>query len=452
MRLYAFLVTLLLQLAVLGHAFQDTYNRPGRWSATDHKNHRAWLSNIARRVDESPEELHPVIKEFEDRIDTTPRLAMLFQSMFNEVPLHYTKQDNGAPQLRNYKHMLRVLNHLIRTAPSYSERKNRMSFVGLPINAVLDWPMGTPSGFAAFIDPEVNQMIQKILNVWGAFLQSPDSAYVLGNEKLDWFGPTALEDLTRVANIGKTNYTFDEMFISDPSDPKHGYTSWDNFFTRLFHDGIRPVSAPDNDSVIVNSCESKPYNVQHNVKGHDAFWVKEQPYSVLDMLGRDPMADRFVGGTIYQAFLSALSYHRWHAPISGKIVKSYIINGTYYSEPLFTGTTSPRDNHTYIDDVGIVTAETYLTSMATRAVIFIEADNPAIGTVAFVGVGMAEVSTCDITVKEGQHVKKGEQLGMFHYGGSTHCLLFENGVNVTGFPEKGGEWNVPVRGELAVVQ
>lgn len=96
--------------------------------------------------------------------------------------------------------------------------------------------------------------------------------------------------------------------------------------------------------------------------------------------------------------------------------------------------------------MGIITAETYLTSIATRAVIFIEADNPYIGTVASVGVGMAEVLTCDITVKEGQHVKKGEQLGMFHYGGSTHFLLFENGVNVTGFPEKGGEWNVPVRG------
>lgn len=27
MRLYAFLVTLFLQMAVLGHAFQDTYNR-----------------------------------------------------------------------------------------------------------------------------------------------------------------------------------------------------------------------------------------------------------------------------------------------------------------------------------------------------------------------------------------------------------------------------------------
>jgi phosphatidylserine decarboxylase len=30
---------------------------------------------------------------------------------------------------------------------------------------------------------------------------------------------------------------------------------------------------------------------------------------------------------------------------------------------------------------------------------------------AFIGIGMTEVSTCDITVKEGQKVKKGEQLG-----------------------------------------
>jgi phosphatidylserine decarboxylase len=27
-------------------------------------------------------------------------------------------------------------------------------------------------------------------------------------------------------------------------------------------------------------------------------------------------------------------------------------------------------------------------------------------------------------------VQKGSQLGMFHFGGSTHCLLFRPGVNV----------------------
>lgn len=40
------------------------------------------------------------------------------------------------------------------------------------------------------------------------------------------------------------------------------------------------------------------------------------------MLAHDKLAEQFVGGTVYQAFLSALSYHRWHSPVSGKIVKA----------------------------------------------------------------------------------------------------------------------------------
>eukprot|EP01034_Spumella_vulgaris_P037122 gene37122-45799_t len=33
-------------------------------------------------------------------------------------------------------------------------------------------------------------------------------------------------------------------------------------------------------------------------------------------------------------------------------------------------------------------------------------------------------------VPVGQHVSKGDQLGMFHFGGSTHCLLFGPEVNL----------------------
>jgi len=62
--------------------------------------------------------------------------------------------------------------------------------------------------------------------------------------------------------------------------------------------------------------------------------------------------------------------------------------------------------------------------------IFIEADNPAIGLMCFMSVGMSEVSTNEITVYEGQHVNKGDQLGMFHFGGSTHCMIFRPEVNI----------------------
>ncbi len=61
----------------------------------------------------------------------------------------------------------------------------------------------------------------------------------------------------------------------------------------------------------------------------------------------------------------------------------------------------------------------------------LQADNPAIGLMCVVAIGMAEVSSCEITVVAGQHVAKGDQIGMFHFGGSTHCLVFRPGVNLS---------------------
>lgn len=167
------------------------------------------------------------------------------------------------------------------------------------------------------------------------------------------------------------------------------------------------------------------------------------------MLAHDPLAKHFAGATVYQAFLSALSYHRWHSPVSGTIRRAFVQDGTYFSEPLFEGVGDP-DVHE-IDTGGITVGQGYLSALATRGIIFIEADNPAIGLMAFIAIGMDEVSSVDITVKEGQHVKKGEQTGMFHFGGSTHCLLFRKGVKVSDFPEVGRHENVPVRSKVAVV-
>jgi phosphatidylserine decarboxylase len=125
------------------------------------------------------------------------------------------------------------------------------------------------------------------------------------------------------------------------------------------------------------------------------------------MLAFDDLAEQFVGGTVYQAFLSALSYHRWHTPVSGTIKKAYVVDGTYYSEPPF----EDFGNNEEADPHGETTSQEYISAVATRAIIFIEADNKKLGTIAFLGIGMTEVSTCEITVKEGQKVKKGDELG-----------------------------------------
>jgi phosphatidylserine decarboxylase len=65
------------------------------------------------------------------------------------------------------------------------------------------------------------------------------------------------------------------------------------------------------------------------------------------------------------------------------------------------------------------------------------------------------VSTCDIRVYEGQHLSKGDQIGMFHYGGSTHCLIFRPEVKLS-FDLRGQtpgvhSTNIPVNSRIATV-
>jgi len=133
-------------------------------------------------------------------------------------------------------------------------------------------------------------------------------------------------------------------------------------------------------------------------------------------------------------------------------MKSYLVEGTYFSEPLFEGLGDPSAGGD-IDEGGEKTGQGYLTATATRAIIFFEADNKNLGLVCFMGIGMTEVSTCETTVKEGQHVKTGDEIDMFHYGGSTHCVIFRKGVELEGFPNtQNAEHNVHVRAKLPTLK
>jgi phosphatidylserine decarboxylase len=328
---------------------------------------------------------------------------------------------------------------------------------------MLTGPMNTPSGFAFFIDSRVNSHLKNILDEWGRFLSSPASLSCLGTDSEGWFSDECKGALVTAASTASSSSSssndFTSMYICNPEERYHGYKSWDDFFTREFREGIRPIAAPEDDRVIVAACESCPYRISTDITSRDKFWAKGQPYSLLDMVNGDDLYEHFIGGTIYQAFLSALSYHRWHAPVSGTIKKSFIVPGTYFSEPLSRG----FSNADGPDPSAPTLSQSYIAAVATRAVMFIEADNRDIGLMCMIAIGMAEVSTCDVTVKEGQHVKKGEQMGMFHFGGSTHCLIFgpkvklawneERFTQETPFlKENEAQKNVPVRSLLAVVE
>src|ERR1035437_4244835 len=282
------------------HALQQVRQSPGQ------RDSQTWL---------------PVVQEFKALIDNDPELYMLFTQMFEQIPRTpaYLNDPVGNPQVRNYRDMLKLINQILTQAPEY----NKTDLVGFPINAIVNWAMGTPAGAAAFLNHKVNRQLKKILTQWAVFLNSADSRTVLNNHpEKGWFGRDALLAMPTLA----------QDFDVKPDLPFYGFRSWDDFFTRQFRDGRRPVASPNDDSVIANACESAPYRLAKNVQLRDQFWIKDQPYSLAHMMDDDALAQQFAGGTIYQAFLSATSYHRWHSPVSGRIVKTRLIDGSYYAQ------------------------------------------------------------------------------------------------------------------------
>src|ERR1700689_787912 len=379
----------------------DVRRRAG-WLPEDHDDLESWLDGPRQRGGPRGERVvsQPVLTESQELIDTDPVVRMSLNQMIAQVP---STKPYRKRHLENVPHMMRLINEVLTTAPEFGP-----NMVATPLGAILDWTMGTPAGFAAFRDPRVNAMIKKILNAWCEFLSSGDSLYALNDSPSGW----KCAEARRAVGI--------EQYEHDPKDEHWGFASWNDFFTRRFEDGERPVASPDDDKVIVSACEATPYGISTDVKRQDRFWIKSQPYSLEDMLANDDSVDQFVGGTVYQAFLSATNYHRWHSPVAGTIVRAFMVEGTYYSEPDSEGA----------DAVEPMNSQSYLAHVAARAVILIEAEDPVIGLMAFIAVGLSEVSSCLIRpgIEPGYHVEKGEELGYFQYGGSTHRLVFRPGA------------------------
>jgi phosphatidylserine decarboxylase len=406
--------------------------RVGEWLPSDAAFLQRWLEAMLEKARVEQKALHPEIEEFRNLIESDAQIFMLFCQMFDQVPRRYKQDPCGQPQVRDYRQMLMLLNTIMTHAPEFDQT----GLVGCPINAIFDWSMGTAAGMAAFLNEQVNAQLKKILNAWARFLSCGDSACVLNDDPhKGWFGADALKAMPN----------FEREFVCEPAAPHWGFHSWDHFFTRELRPGARPVASPHDDRVIVNACEAAPYRIAREVNYRDTFWTKSQPYSIVHMLANDKLAALFAGATVYQAYLNPLSYHRWHSPVSGTVVKAYVKDGTYYAEAASHG----------FDPAGPNDSQGYITALATRAIIFLEANDPRIGLLCVVAVGMAEVSGCEITVYEGQRLRKGEQLGMFHFGGSSYCLIVRGDVKLE-FDHHGQKpglhaKNIPVNARLAKI-
>jgi phosphatidylserine decarboxylase len=374
--------------------------RLGGWLPADETALESFRLALVDRVQVLNLALNPEVEKLGNLIKDDPVLRMDFTLAIEQATAAGHKLGYS-----NIDELMLLINGVMTMSPSF----DTSALVGCPLNAILDWIMCAPAGFAAFRSPALNAQLNRVLQTWNKFLNSTKSCTYLNiTPPKGWFCPESFK------TIQLNNFQY------DPSKPYWGFKSWNDFFIRKFKPGVRLVAEPNNSKVITSGCESVPYAIEQNVKLSDTFWIKSQPYSLKNIFTapKTSLAESFVGGTVYQAFLSAYNYHRWHAPVSGTIADVYLVAGTYYSEAESEGE----------DPAGPNDSEGYITTVATRMIIVIDCDDHSLGKVACVFVGMAEVSSCISVVKQSQHVNKGDEIGYFQFGGSTYCLIFQPNV------------------------
>ncbi|ESK83197.1 phosphatidylserine decarboxylase family protein [Moniliophthora roreri MCA 2997] len=359
-------------------------------------------------VDKAPELLEP-IKEFKDFIETNAVVYTDVVRMFDEI--------TDFPS--TYQEMLLVFNEIFRKAPSFGS-------LGPPMYMVMARVMNTEGGFSAFTKQIFNHYMKRMLKAWELYLLSKDSTNVLNSDDGGWFSDKAMDAMMKEF----PNRTFQEVFICDPGAPAWGYTSYEDFFNRRFRtpEIDRPTGDIKDLTIVSAACECSLYAIQNDVKRVDELFIKDEAYSLVHLLANDESVDSFVGGTVIQSFLNITSYHRWHAPVNGVIRKIVEIPGTYFAQaPSTIGLPIPDDDS---DLPPYLKSLTYFANTAARMLIFIQADNASIGLMCFIAIGMTEISSCQATIYEGQHVNRGDELGMFHFGGSSCALLFNKTANV----------------------
>jgi len=355
-------------------------------------------------------ELLPPVLVFKKFIEEDPTVFTEFQRMFDKIP----KDEHPS----NYMDLINSFNEIFRRAPEFGS-------LGPPMYMVMANIMNSQGGFSAFTKENLNFHFKQMFVTWTRFLSSSESRDVLNNTATGWLSQTAFDAMLKDFGKGRT---FDQVFICSPAEDYYGFQSFEDFFNRRFKNpGFdRPTGPVEDLRIISAACESTSYAYQENVKKVDPLFIKDEAYSLGHLLAGN-FVDIFEGATILQGFLNTTSYHRWHAPINGTIRKIVDVPGTYFAQGPYTigePTEDPKMLPPYLQSLR------YFANTAARQLIFIDAENPVLGLVCFIAIGMTEISSTEATVFEGQKVRRGEQLGMFHFGGSSSALVFRKDAMV----------------------
>lgn len=223
----------------------------------------------------------------------------------------------------------------------------------------------------------------------------------------------------------------DESFHlnDDTYESPDNWKTFNQFFARyLSSPDKRPVTAKEDNSVIVSPADSQPQGVwkldeNSNIIHEEGVAIKSGIFtSVSALLADSQYKDAFANGTLTHTFLDVNDYHRYHFPVSGTVKEVQIIPGDDAAGGI---TTWDAEKNRYI-----LKARTPGWQMIeTRGCVIV--DTEEYGLVAILPIGMSQVSSVNFedTVKEGAKAEKGDMLGCFLFGGSDIVMVFQEGAS-----------------------
>jgi len=362
-----------------------------------------WMKQYRKRVKKAIHEFKIVVKE-------NKYLDDAMTTMIKEIPYKIDKkcdknykgytitEHNKKP--KNFDEVCDRFYKVVTNGPKFYDVHN--PFNGLPVIDLFAKLIASDTGLLFFGNIIINNHMKKIINLWAEFLMRPESCHVL--TKRGWLGMSSMDD-----------------FKHDKTKKYYGFKCWNDFFTRKFDniDKSRPLS----DALVVSACDAIVVTFKKNIKYTTDFMrAKGDIYSLKDMLfGVDKnIVDKFVGGAIYQAYLSAQTYHRYHSPVDGVLVHAEVVEGSLFLVNNFYD----KNENKFCGQDQVMKSQEFLPNVQTRGICIFKTKK--IGYVGFIAIGMTEVSSCIIYKNLiGKTVKKGQEIGHFQYGGSTHILIFE---------------------------
>lgn len=187
----------------------------------------------------------------------------------------------------------------------------------------------------------------------------------------------------------------------------YSFKTFNEFFYRALKPAARPIAGQGDDRVAVLPADGRHLAFQ-NVDAATGFYAKGQRFDLTSFLGSAELGREFAGGSLVISRLCPVDYHRFHFPVSGTPSEPRLVNGWLYSvSPL-----ALRLNLAYLWE-------------NKRVVTLVE--SPVFGRVAVCEIGATMVGSILQTHVPNRAVTKGEEKGLFKFGGSCVVTVFQPG-------------------------